>query len=256
MELELAEDPSRVARPRASAQSLGPGTRRPRDAILSAPSIRLDTRLSGRGRTARDGGRGGGRGHPVVDQGHAPASRATVEGSGWSSGACSPARWTSQRLRRHPGGLRRHRGPGLGRDAAAHVPALGRAPRLQDRGDRGLRGEVAGIKSATIRSRASTPSAGCAPRPACTAWCASRRSTPATAATPRSPRCSSRPRSTTTSRSRSTRPTCAPTSTAPVRRRRPARQPTDSAVRITHMPHRHRGAVPVRPLPAQEPRRP
>ena len=43
------------------------------------------------------------------------------------------------------------------------------------------------------RSRASTPMAGCAPRPACTAWCASRRSIPATAATPRSPRCSSRP---------------------------------------------------------------
>ncbi len=35
--------------------------------------------------------------------------------------------------------------------------------------------------------------AGCAPRPACTAWCASRRSIPATAATLPSPRCSSRP---------------------------------------------------------------
>ena len=56
-------------------------------------------------------------------------------------------------------------------------------------------------------SRATTPTAGCAPRPACIAWCASRRSIPATAATPRSPRCSSRPKSTTTSTSRSIRPT-------------------------------------------------
>ncbi len=36
----------------------------------------------------------------------------------------------------HPRGRGRHRGAGLGRDAAAHVPALGRAPRLQDRADR------------------------------------------------------------------------------------------------------------------------
>ena len=35
----------------------------------------------------------------------------------------------------HPG-RRRHRVAGLGRDAAAHVPALDRAPRLQARGDR------------------------------------------------------------------------------------------------------------------------
>ncbi len=41
-----------------------------------------------------------------------------------------------------PGGgrCRRHREPGLGRDAAAHVSALGRAARLQDRVDRGERG--------------------------------------------------------------------------------------------------------------------
>ena len=35
--------------------------------------------------------------------------------------------------------VRWHRGPGLGGDAAAHVPALGRGPRLQDRADGGLR---------------------------------------------------------------------------------------------------------------------
>jgi hypothetical protein len=57
-------------------------------------------------------------------------------------------------------------------------------------------GEVAGIKSATVRiRRVPMPTAGCAPRPACTDWCASRRSIPATAGTPRSRRCSPRPRS-------------------------------------------------------------
>ena len=65
-------------------------------------------------------------------------------------------------------------------------------------------GEVAGIKSATIEVKGHMPTAGCAPRPACTAWCASRRSIRATAAIPRSPRCSSRRKWTTTSRSRST----------------------------------------------------
>ena len=63
-------------------------------------------------------------------------------------------------------------------------------------------GEVAGIKSATvqIRWRAITRSAGCEPRSACIAWCASRRSIPAIAVIRRSPPCLSRPRSTTTSR--------------------------------------------------------
>ena len=41
---------------------------------------------------------------------------------------------------------RRHRRPGLGRDAAAHVPAVGRAPRLRRRARRGLaRAHEAGI---------------------------------------------------------------------------------------------------------------
>jgi peptide chain release factor 2 len=35
-------------------------------------------------------------------------------------------------------------------------------------------GEVAGIKSATVKFEGDMPSAGCAPRPACTGWCASR----------------------------------------------------------------------------------
>ena len=41
------------------------------------------------------------------------------------------------------------------------------------------------------------PTATCAPRPASTAWCANRRSIPATGATPRSPACSSIPKWTT-----------------------------------------------------------
>ena len=40
----------------------------------------------------------------------------------------------AQRHRHHPPRRRRHREPGLGRDAAAHVPALGRARRLPDGG--------------------------------------------------------------------------------------------------------------------------
>ena len=44
----------------------------------------------------------------------------------------------------------RHRRAGLGRDARAHVPALGGAARLQGRGRRGEPGEEAGLKSAAI----------------------------------------------------------------------------------------------------------
>jgi protein subunit release factor B len=89
-----------------------------------------------------------------------------------------PARWTAQRV------LDIQAGAG-GTEAQDWAQMLLRMylrwaerARLQDRGARGSPGEVAGIKSATIKSRASTPTAGCAPRPACTAWCASRRSTP------------------------------------------------------------------------------
>ena len=72
-------------------------------------------------------------------------------------------------------------------------------------------GEGAGIKSATIRSRATTPTAGSRPRTACIAWCAFRRSIPMRGGTPRLPACRSIRWSTTASRSRSTKPTCAPT---------------------------------------------
>ena len=53
-------------------------------------------------------------------------------------------------------------------------------------------GEEAGIKSATFRSRARTPTASTPPRRACTGSCACRRSTPPTAARRRSPASRSR----------------------------------------------------------------
>ena len=57
-----------------------------------------------------------------------------------------------QCVRRHPGRRRRHRGAGLGRDAAAHVPALVRVARAgRPNCWKSAAGEVAGIKSATFR---------------------------------------------------------------------------------------------------------
>ena len=91
-----------------------------------------------------------------------------------------------------------------------------RAQGLQDRGrGRDRRATSPASRARRSRSRATTPSACCAPRPACTAWCASRRSIRRAAATPASPASSSTRRSTTRSRSTSTRPTCAPTPSAP-----------------------------------------
>ena len=78
-------------------------------------------------------------------------------------------------LSRDPCRRRRHREPGLGRDAAAHVCALGGArTATRSRVLEEHAGEEAGIKSATIQSRATTPMAGSRPNRACTGWCASR----------------------------------------------------------------------------------
>jgi peptide chain release factor 2 len=146
------------------------------------------------------------------------------------SGKMDSAPTPSSTSRPAPAAPRRRTGP----RCCCACTCAGPSARLQDRADGSLGGDVAGIKSATFKVEGDTPSAGCAPRSACTGWCASRRSTPTTAATPRSPRCSSRPKSTTTSRSTSTRPTCAPTSTA-LRRRWPARQ--QDRVGGAHHPH-------------------
>ena len=126
-----------------------------------------------------------------------------------SSSACSAARWIrtapSWTSRPAPAAPRRRTGP---RCCCACTCAGARAHGF---GVRGHRLEVPAkwpaSRAPRCRCRASTPTAGCAPRPACTAWCASRRSIPATAATPRSPRCSSRRKSTRTSTSRSIRRT-------------------------------------------------
>ena len=93
------------------------------------------------------------------------SSNATTTSPSWSNGPRRASRWTpssrpgarcarpggagrrdqedarrrarSQERDPHdPSGRRRHRVAGLGRDAAAHVPALGRAPRLQARDHR------------------------------------------------------------------------------------------------------------------------
>ena len=109
-------------------------------------------------------------------------------------------------------GARWHRKPGLGRDAPAHVHALGRTARFQDR----LSRRDATVKRPASspppsRSRATTPMAGSKPRTACTAWCAYRRSIPMHGGTPRSPASRSIRWSTTASRSTSTNPTCGST---------------------------------------------
>lgn len=47
-------------------------------------------------------------------------------------------------------GRRRHRGAGLGQHDAAHVSALGRAPRVQGHHHRSAQGDTAGIKSVYV----------------------------------------------------------------------------------------------------------
>ena len=92
--------------------------------------------------------------------------------------------------------------------------------RATSRGARGIAGRSRRHQERVDQGRpATTLTAICAPRPACTGWCARARSTPTRGATRRSPACSSIPKSTTRSRSRSTPPTCA---SIPFARRAPA----------------------------------
>ncbi len=135
-----------------------------------------------------------------------------------------------ERHRHHPPRRRRHREPGLGRDAAAHVPALGRTQGLRNRDDgpaggRRRRHQVRHLRSqrrerlrpAAIRDRRAPPGAHFAVR------------RQRAAAHLVSPPCSSTRRWTTRSRSTSSPRICASirsapaapaasTSTAPIRR--------------------------------------
>ena len=81
------------------------------------------------------------------------------------------------------------------------------------------------------------------------------RSTAATAVIPHSPAYSSIPKWTTPSKSISTRPICAWTPIALPARAGQHVDETNSAVRITHVPSQHRGAVPERPFATPQPRR-
>ena len=125
-----------------------------------------------------DAGRGIARRHP-------PAARARYPGT--NPHAQRPAR----RQQRHPVGAcsrGRHRSAGLGADAHAHVPALGRGPQVRHRNPRydgrGRSGHQErdhpdeGAERLRLRPRRSA---------ALTAWCACRLSTRRTGGTPPSP---------------------------------------------------------------------
>ena len=84
------------------------------------------------------------------------AARATIEARLAELEEAAPVLGPLRRRRRarhRQRRRRRHRRPGLGRDGAAHVPALGRAARLRRSScSRRAPGEEAGIKSATFRA--------------------------------------------------------------------------------------------------------
>ncbi|CAA9228532.1 MAG: Phosphoenolpyruvate-dihydroxyacetone phosphotransferase, dihydroxyacetone binding subunit DhaK, partial [uncultured Craurococcus sp.] len=93
-------------------------------------------------------GRGAGRGRGRCRYRRCRRRRPEVAGRrGQAAGDREPALGRGRRQRllcRGECRRRRHRGPGLGRDAAAHVPALGRAARLQGHHDRAVRGRGGG----------------------------------------------------------------------------------------------------------------
>ena len=143
----------------------------------------------------------------------------------------------SRRAGLDPSGAGGDRVAGLGADAAAHVPALGRAPRVRARAcSTSSPGTRRASRTRRSRSAASTPTATSRPRAACTGWCGSRPTTRPSDATPRSPRCSCIPMvdETITVDISSQRP--ARRHLPRQRRGRPARQ--QDGVGRAHHPHR------------------
>ena len=97
-----------------------------------------------------------------------------------------------------PRRYRRHRGPGLGRDALPHVHPLGRGPRLQRRGARRA-GRRRGRHQVRVDDGQGPQRYGMLKSEhASTVWCASARLTPTPAARPASPALRSCPSWTTT----------------------------------------------------------
>ena len=84
-----------------------------------------------------------------------------------------------QLLPRHPGRRRRHRGLRLGQRCccASTCKYCERKGFKTEVDGRDRRATSPASRAPRSRSRANTPSACCAPKPACTGWCASRRST-------------------------------------------------------------------------------
>ena len=187
-----------------------------RAAAVSAKHARAQQRLEtlprarARRRRPRRARRDGRRGRRA--RGGARVAARLDRVAGWPSSrrrACSAATYdagdavVTVRVRR-----RRHRLPGLGRDAAAHVPALGRAARLRGRDEGGVGGRGGGDQVGDASSpRARTPMGCSRPSAASTGWSGSLPSTPNRVVIPPSPRSTSRRWSTTRSRSTSTRRT-------------------------------------------------
>ena len=179
-----------------------------------AGDVRAPERRGGRaGQDARDGGRG----RRVAGE-----LERTLASSSGDVGQAAGGRAVHRRVRHRAGGgrrprrRRRHRQPGLGRDAAAHVPALGRVARLQDRdarGDAGGGGRAEERHVHADRRQRLRDHAGREGRPPAGAALAVRLGPPP--AHRASPRSRWRRWSTTTSTSRSTRTTCGSTRTAP-----------------------------------------
>ena len=190
----------------------------------------------------------------AVDADVAQLSRSRSASS--SSGGCSTIRsirtTASSTSRPEPAAPRRR----TGRRCSSACTCATASAQVQDRGARRVRA----AKSPASRARRSrwsaiTRSASCAPKPASTAWCASRRSIRTRAATRRSRACSCIPEVDETIEVEINPADLRDRHLPRFRRRRPARQ-QDRLGGAHHAPaDQHRRAVPERPLPAPQPRR-